>query len=384
MEKTKPSQKSKNIAAVIENGILPDDPRLLRNSSDLLRRAKANDFVIPDFSTFTAQLQNVFNKVARIEDGKVATYIPQLAQVSPELFGAAVCTVDGQRWSSGDARIPFSLQSVSKPINYCLALEENGRDKVHQHVGREPSGHSFNAITLDSQNRPHNPMINAGALASLSLVQSQMSLADRFDYITKTWQSLSGGMRPGFNTPIYLSEKATADRNYALAYFMREKGVFPAGTDLHITLDLYFQCCSIEVTCESLSIVAATLANGGINPFTGEKVFHADTVKDCLSLMHSCGMYDFSGEFAFLIGLPAKSGVSGGLMVVVPNTLGLALYSPRVDIHGNTVRGVEFCKEMIALYNFHPYDSLAQSEQVKIDPRLKANSVAAPQIQSPK
>ena len=350
-------------------GILPSDPRLATQAAELLVRAENKNFVIRDFPEFTKTLKEIFEIVKFHDEGQLATYIPQLAKANPESLGISICTIDGQRWSFGESNLPFSLQSVSKPINYCLALEEHGSEKVHQHIGREPSGHSFNEITLDKQSRPHNPMLNAGAIVSSSMIHPEQSAAARFDFIMNTWKRLCGGQEAQFNNAVYLSERATADRNFALAYFMREKGVFPKDTDITATLDLYFQCCSIELDCDRLAVVAATLAHAGVNPLTQENVFRFDTVKDCLSLMYSCGMYDFSGEFAFMVGLPAKSGVSGGLMVVVPNTLGLAIYSPRVDEFGNSIRGIEFCKEMIARYNFHNYDSLIAGQSNKKDPR---------------
>src|SRR5205807_4247686 len=172
-----------------------------------------------------------------------------------------------------------------------------------------------------------------------------------------------------------LSEKQTADRNFALAYFMRENKKFPDNTNVMETLDLYLQCCSIELTCQAMSVVAATLANGGINPITGERIFKENTVKDCLDLMDASGMYDFSGEFAFAIGLPAKSGVGGGMMLVVPNVMGFCIWSPPLDKSGNSVRGVEFCKELVKHFNFHNYDSLVSGTDDKIDPRKKALEV---------
>lgn len=350
--------KTSSAPAPEQLGILPDDPRL--NTSEFLERIRSGSWVVPNFDGFIADLLRIFEATQTVTSGKVASYIPQLAQVNPELWGMAVCTVDGQRWSTGDAQHLFSLQSVAKPLNYCMALEELGRDEVHKRIGREPSGHTFNAITLDNSQRPHNPMINAGAIVSLSLFSRSLPPEERLRLIQNTWARMGKGTRPTVNEAIFKSEKITADRNYALGYFMREKGVFPAGTDLHMILDLYFQCCALELSCEDLAVVAATLASGGRNPLSGERVLKVETVKDCLSLMHSCGMYDFSGEFAFLIGLPAKSGVSGGLMVVVPNLLGLALYSPRVDAHGNSVRGVEFCKRMVDEFSFHQYDSLVE------------------------
>ena len=184
------------------------------------------------------------------------------------------------------------------------------------------------------------------------------------------WAALAGGKRPSFSNSVYLSERQTADRNFALGYFMREHGAFPEGTELVDILEFYFQCCSIELTAEMMSVVAATLANGGVCPMTGERVFGPETVQNCLSLMYSCGMYDFSGEFAFTIGLPAKSGVSGAMMIVVPNVMGVCTWSPRLDRLGNSVRGIEFCKELVGRFNFHNYDNLTGISNKK-DPRIQ-------------
>ena len=262
------------------------------------------------------------------------------------------------------------MQSSCKPVLYSLALEERGEETVHRHIGCEPSGRSFNELTLNERGRPHNPLINAGAIMASSLIRSGTDVADRFEYVIDKWTRLAGGVKPGFSNPTYLSERATADRNFALGYFMRENGAFPEGTDLLETLEFYFQCCSLEMSARSISVVASTLANGGVCPLTAERVFSPETVQKCLTLMYSCGMYDFSGEWAFRIGLPAKSGVSGVIMVVVPNVMGLCTWSPCLDSHGNSVRGIDFCRELVHTYNFHNYDNLMESLHSKKDPRL--------------
>jgi glutaminase len=218
-------------------------------------------------------------------------------------------------------------------------------------------------------------MINAGAIMSSALIRPDVPLADRFDHVLEMWRRLAGGARPGFSNSTYLSERRTADRNFALGYFMREHHAFPAGTDLVDTLEFYFQCCSLEMTVETLSVVAATLANGGVCPLTEERVLRPDTVQRVLSLMYSCGMYDFSGEWAFRIGLPAKSGVSGVILVVVPNVMGFATWSPRLDRHGNSVRGIEFCRELVTTFNFHNYDNLVGGLHGKRDPRRRPNQL---------
>jgi len=376
-------------------GLRPDDPRiaealagltgaggarrisfgqfkaLARHNSSLIKRAVEGNLAVPDFAAFTTDIARMYRELLPVTSGRVAGYIPQLKRVDPDQLAIAVCTVDGQRFSVGDAATGFCLQSVSKTVSYCLALDEHGTDAVHRHVGREPSGQSFNELALNPKGLPHNPMVNAGAIMTTSLIRPEADIADRFDLVTATWRRLAGGRRTGFNNAVYLSERQTADRNFALGYSMRESGAFRSGTDLLTTLEFYFQACSIEVDAEMLAIAAASLANAGVCPLTDDSVFTPGTVQSCLSLMSSCGMYDFSGEFAFTIGLPAKSGVSGALMLVIPGLMGICVWSPRLDEHGNSVRGIEFCRKLVAEYNVHVFDSLVSG--AKRDPRRKKN-----------
>jgi len=337
---------------------------------NLIERCLRGELIILDFADFCQDIERIYEETKKNTGGHVATYIPQLARVDPEQYAISVCTIDGQRFSLGEAEIPFCVQSVAKPINYCIALEQHGEEVVHHYIGREPSGTQFNAMTLNKFGKPHNPMVNAGGIVACSLIHPKLTLADRFDSVVKTWTELSGEVQPGFNNAVYLSEKGTADRNFALGYFMRENKVFPEGTDLIETLEFYFQCCSMEVNSKAMAVAAATLANAGICPITEKKVLKTNTVKNCLSLMSSCGMYDFSGEFSFLVGLPAKSGVSGALMLVIPGVMGISIWSPRLDEFGNSVRGIEFCKALVQQFNFHRFDSLHNKENKK-DPRKK-------------
>jgi glutaminase len=382
------------------SGLLPDDPRiqdaltglreadevskrisfeqfkaLARRNSSLIQRAVEGNLAVPDFPALTNDIDRMYRELLRVRSGAVADYIPQLRRVDPEQLGIAVCTVDGQRFSAGDAQVAFCLQSVSKTVSYCLALEEHGVDAVHRHVGREPSGRSFNELALNPKGLPHNPMVNAGAIMTTSLIRPEEDIADRFDHVAATWRRLAGGRRAGFNNAVYLSERQTADRNFALGYSMRESGAFRPGTDLTQTLEFYFQSCSIEVDADMLAIAAASLANAGVCPLTEDPVFTPGTVQNCLSLMSSCGMYDFSGEFAFTIGLPAKSGVSGAVMLVIPGLMGICVWSPRLDEHGNSVRGIEFCRKLVAEYTVHVFDSLVtgRGRTAKRDPRRKKN-----------
>lgn len=347
----------------------------------LIGRALRNHFIVPEFRQFTGKVDAMYWNSRTNNHGKVADYIPQLGRVSPDYWGVSLCTIDGQRHSIGDTDVPFTIQSASKPLSYSLALQDLGADIVHQYIGQEPSGRSFNELSLNSNNRPHNPMINSGAIAVVSLLKSGLKLPDRFDYIHRQYKRMAGGEFVGFSNATFLSERESADRNFALAYYMKENKCFPEGSNLSETMDLYFQLCSCEISCESGAVIASTLANGGICPITGDRIFDADEVRNTLSLMHSCGMYDYSGQFAFRVGLPGKSGVSGNILLVIPNVMGMCLWSPPLDSLGNSVRGLQFIQELVQTYNFHNYDSLEHSA-AKIDPRRRRDENKAHEIVS--
>ncbi len=339
------------------------------------------------FTSIKEIITQIYQKTLDINEGKVADYIPQLANVNPELYGISFCSVKGELFSIGDVEQEFCLQSCSKPLNYCLARtinnnnNNNNKIKVHNHVGYEPSGRAFNSFALNNDGLPHNPMINAGAIMVSSLILPESEPSHRFETVKKFYQQLSGGIgHIGFENSVFLSEKHHADRNISLAYYMRENNAFfgnPTPNQIGETLDLYFQCCSVTLNCQASSVIASTLANGGVNPITSEVQIDKDIVRDCLSLMYACGMYDFSGQFAFKIGLPAKSGVSGCLLLVIPNIGGICIWSPRLDSMGNSVRGVEFCREFVNLTNnkYHIFDSVINNnnnnvEEVVEDPTV--------------
>lgn len=354
----------------LDHGDLWD--RIEESSPSLLVCIVDTRLAIPDFDSFRSTIKQLFDQVASIRSGQVASYIPQLAHVDPEAFALSVCTVSGQRCSFGNSKIPFCVQSTAKPIIYAMVLDRLGVDKVHQHVGREPSGHGFNELTLNARCIPHNPMINAGAIMCASLLEPQANAADRFNVAIQTYRDLAFGERVGFDNAVFLSERDTADRNFALAYFMREKKAFEPNVNLKATLDLYFQCCALTLDTEGMALVAGALANGGVCTLTGKRIFKSDTVKNCLSLMASCGMYDFSGEFAFTVGLPAKSGVSGCVILVVPGVCGIAVWSPRLDSLGNSVRGVEFAKKLSDTFSFHVFSDVIIG-QGKLNPRRRTD-----------
>uniref|UniRef100_A0A3P9MWT6 glutaminase n=1 Tax=Poecilia reticulata TaxID=8081 RepID=A0A3P9MWT6_POERE len=312
----------------------------------LLTQAFRKKFVIPDFQSFTSHIDQLYEKAKNLTGGQVADYIPQLAKFSSDLWAVSLCTVDGQRHTVGDTKVPFCLQSCVKPLKYAVAVHDHGTEYVHSFIGKEPSGLRFNKLFLSDDDKPHNPMVNAGAIVCTSLIQVKA-------------ESICAGFQ---------SERESGDRNFAIGYYLKEKKCFPEGTDMTSVLDLYFQLCAIEVTCESASVMAATLANGGICPISGERVLSPEAVRNTLSLMHSCGMYDFSGQFAFHVGLPSKSGVAGGILLVVPNVMGIMCWSPPLDKLGNSVRGIQFCTDLVELFNFHNYDNLRHFAK-KHDPR---------------
>ncbi|XP_018561381.1 glutaminase kidney isoform, mitochondrial isoform X2 [Anoplophora glabripennis] len=345
---------------------------IISPSIALLSTAFRHQFIIPEFQSFSKELEEIYWKCKENTDGNVACYIPQLKRMSPNYWGVSIVTIDGQRYSIGDVTIPFTIQSCSKPLSYAIALDLLGADVVHTYVGQEPSGRNFNELILDHNKKPHNPMINAGAIIICSLLKTihrpEMSSAEKFDFTMNYFEKLAGGEDLGFNNAVFLSERECADRNYALGFYMREHKCFPENSKFRECMDFYFQCCSLEANCDIVAVMAATLANGGICPVSEEKVLKPESVRDVLSLMHSCGMYDYSGQFAFKVGLPAKSGVSGAMLVVVPNVMGMCLYSPPLDTLGNSCRGVQFCEELVKKFNFHRYDNLKHASN-KSDPR---------------
>uniref|UniRef100_A0A8C5H6A6 glutaminase n=1 Tax=Gouania willdenowi TaxID=441366 RepID=A0A8C5H6A6_GOUWI len=334
--------------------------RCVGGNISLLMQAFRKKFIIPEFAEFAEKINKIYKTVKNQDEGKVANYIPQLAKFSPELWGVSLCTVDGQRHSVGDTKQPFCLQSCVKPLQYAIAVHELGTENVHRYVGMEPSGVKFNMLSLDDDDKPHNPMVNAGAIVISSLIKVK--------HFMNFVKRIAGQEFVGFSNATFQSEKETGDRNFAIGYYMKEKKCFPPGVEMIDALDFYFQLCSMEVTCESGSVLAATLANGGICPITDERVLSAEAVRNTLTLMHSCGMYDFSGQMAFHVGLPAKSGVSGAILLVIPNVMGMMCWSPPLDRVGNSVRGIHFCQELVSLFNFHNYDDLRHFVK-KQDPR---------------
>ncbi|WP_428678633.1 glutaminase A [Reyranella sp.] len=295
---------------------------------------------------FLARCHSDFSKD---DSGEVASYIPELALANPSDFGIAVTTVDGFVYEIGDSNVEFTIQSISKAFVFALALETVGPDRVETVVGVEPSGDAFNSIRLRSDNRPFNPMVNAGAIACTSLIcenEGDGAFARLHDALSRF-----AGRRLDVDEATFQSERATGDRNRAIAYLLRNHGVLLG--DVDEVLDVYFRQCALRVSARDLSVMAATLSHKGRNPLTGEQVVSSYAVARTLSVMTSSGMYDSAGRWVYRVGIPAKSGVGGGIVAALPSQLGLGTYSPRIDDQGNSVRGLRTCEALSTHYGLH-------------------------------
>jgi glutaminase len=281
--------------------------------------------------------------------GAVADYIPELGKADPGHFGVSLATLDGHVYEVGDTRIPFTIQSMSKPFVFALALDTLGAARVESAIGVEPSGDPFNSIRLNADNHPFNPMVNAGAITCSGLIHEAKG-DGAFEYIRQALGRFAG-RELGVDEAVYASESATGDRNRAIGYLLRNSSVIR--DDVSAVLEVYFRQCSVLVTARDIAVMAATLANRGINPVTGEQVMTSYAISRTLSVMTSSGMYDYAGEWIYRVGIPAKSGVGGGILAALPARLGLGSYSPRLDSHGNSVRGIKVCEALSAHYDLH-------------------------------
>ncbi|XP_039193284.1 glutaminase liver isoform, mitochondrial isoform X2 [Crotalus tigris] len=289
--------------------------RCVSSNIVLLTQAFRKKFVIPDFKEFTSHVEQIFECTKGLREGKVENYIPQMAKCNPDIWGVSLCTVDGQRHSMGHTKSPFCLQSCVKPLKYAIAINELGTERVHQYVGKEPSGLRYDKLSLNEEGIPHNPMVNAGAIVVSSLIKMGCNKAEKFDYVVDYLKKMAGNEYVGFSNTTFQSEKETGDRNYAIGYYLKDKKCFPRGVDMMAALDLYFQ-----------------------------------------------------------VGLPAKSAVSGAILLVVPNVMGVMCLSPPLDKAGNSTRGIGFCQELVSLFNFHNYDNLLHCTR-KMDPRREGDEV---------
>ena len=283
----------------------------------------------------------------------MADYIPELAKANPEDFAIVLATADGRVYAVGDWEKTFTIQSISKPFMYGLALSLLSPSFMEKKVGVEPSGDAFNAISLDPRTGiPRNPMINAGAIATAAQVWRHDP--GRAEALTLEFFSSLAGRPLAVNESVYESERASGHRNRAISHLLRNAAVIEE--EPGPGLDLYFRQCSIGVTCRDLAVMAATLACQGRNPLTQEEPLNPVITTRMLAVMGSCGMYDYAGQWLYDVGMPAKSGVGGGVLAVVPGRLGIAVYSPRLDAFGNSVRGIATCRRLSQALELHLFD----------------------------
>lgn len=293
-------------------------------------------------------------RFADLTEGAPASYIPELANVDPDWFAIAAVGIGGKEKLVGDHDQRFTIQSISKLLLYGLALETHGRSAVLERVGVAPTGDPFNAIELEAgSHRAPNPMVNAGAIAITDMVDGA-ELEDRIATVDSLFERYLG-RGPEIDAAVYTSEVATGHRNRAIAYLLLDRGIVDDRVDE--TLDLYFKQCSVLVTARDLAVIGATIANNGVHPVTGTQVVAPGVARDMLTVALTCGMYDYAGEWAYTVGIPAKSGVGGGLLGIVPGVGGLAVFSPRLDEHGNSVRGLRVFEEMSHEFHMHLFDA---------------------------
>ena len=281
-----------------------------------------------------------------VKEGKVASYIPALSKANEDDLGIYVVDSRGKEYYSGDYEKKFTMQSISKIVSLILAIRDNGRYNVFKKVDVEPTGMGFNSIVnleASDTGKPYNPMINAGAIVTTSLIDGN-SPEEKLEKILEFMKAVTNNENIDVNEEVYLSEKETGNRNRALAYFMKSTGVLEG--DVEEILDLNFKQCSIEVTAKDLARFGAVLANDGVIPWTNEKIIPKEVCRIVKTIMVTCGMYDASGEFAVNVGIPAKSGVGGGILATVPRKFGIGIYGPSLDEKGNSIAGIKLIKDL--------------------------------------
>ena len=294
-------------------------------------------------------LKNIYSNVLLNKSGKTADYIPELSRANPDQFGVALASSDGYIHEIGDSLQEFTIQSISKAFAYSLALELVGEKEVNKIIGVEPSGEAFNSIRFQNDNRPFNPMINAGAIACTALICS-VEKSKAFKKIQKIMSDFAG-RNLSLDEKVFKSENATGDRNRAIAWLLKNNKIIK--TNVEQSLVTYFKQCSLLVSARDLATMGATLACNGINPVTKKRVISVENALKTMSIMVSSGMYDYSGEWVYRVGFPAKSGVGGGIIAALPSQFGLGTFSPPLDRQGNSVRGIEVCKRISSYYNLH-------------------------------
>ncbi len=295
-------------------------------------------------------LKDSYNRFKKLNTGKNASYIPDLAKVNPALFGIVIMTVDGKMYHIGDADAPFSIQSISKPLVYGLALKDNGRS-VNLKLGLNATGQKFNSIHAIESTPSHvqNPMVNAGAIQATSFIKGKTS-AEKWDRVLGFVRDLSDG-KPYFGEAVYRSETSTNKRNQAISGLLNSYGMM--ASDPNDALERYTKACSIMINTKQLALIGATLANKGVNPITKKSILPAEYVNDVIAEMAVNGLYETSGEWWVNVGVPSKSGVGGGILAVIPNKFAIAVFSPPLDDAGNSVRAQKVIEYLSKAWKLH-------------------------------
>ncbi|MFS0723223.1 glutaminase A [Paenibacillus sp. 1P07SE] len=287
-------------------------------------------------------------------DGKVADYIPELAHAPADALGCMLIDTNGDFVTAGDCSLSFTMQSISKVFTLLLALMDRGEEHVFRHVGMEPSGDDYNSmlkLELVEPGKPFNPLINAGAIAVTALIKGD-SIDEQFSRIRDFFRLIAGDPTIDYSHEVYTSEKQTAHRNRSLAYFLKDNDVLSDETEVEDVLDVYFRQCSLEVNCEQLARMGMVLANGGFDLVTGQEIIPYRYVQIAKTFMVTCGMYNASGEFAIQAGIPAKSGVSGGILALVPGRYGIGVIGPALNRKGNSTAGLHLLQKMSSHYQW--------------------------------
>lgn len=294
--------------------------------------------------------------------GTVASYIPVLAKAKSSDLGLALVTLNGEIIRAGEWDVPFTLQSISKILGLIIALQSNDLNYISAKVDMEPTGDPFNSIArleLNQPGKPFNPLINAGAITVCSLIPGR-NVEEKLKCILDLIKDCTG-REVIVNNEVFISEWETANRNRSLAYFLKDQGIIEGKVDE--ILELYFKQCSIEINCLDLAWIGAVLANGGKHPVSKVQIISSEIARIIKSLMFTCGMYDGSGKFAVFVGIPSKSGVSGGIlsaaprncMGVIPSGCGIGVYGPALDRSGNSIAGVELLKKISKQWRMHAF-----------------------------
>ncbi|KAG5839634.1 hypothetical protein ANANG_G00207000 [Anguilla anguilla] len=338
-------------------------------------KALQGRFVIPDFYTFAEEAQKLFLKSKQLAPVK-----QEQAPVNGDSgkWGVSICTVDGQRLSVGDCADPCVLGEISWPLIYGIAVDQLGADYVHRYVGVEEFSKYESAFTLTKQGVPHSPLTQTGAIITASLLQLAARLGaeedEKYESVLNIFRKLCNKEHANLNCTSYQTLRKDSITLHALSFYLQEKKCFPESVDINTTLDLLLQCSSTEVTCESGAAMAATLANGGLCPLSGDQVLCPSSTRNMLSMMQVAGMKDYSRIFHFKTSVPAMSSQSGGLLMVVPGVLGLMCWSPELDAFGNSWKSVHFCEELVLTFQLHSFDVRTPFRQVVAYRQWKAES----------